>query len=1067
MSKRPASTCFRLWIVLAAILAGCGPATDSSPLGMGGARGSMTAAVTASDDVAEGPNPSTRLLSAQRAAYVAAAQRNVSSAYDFALPSVSLQTPGANNPGHQFAAKLDAGALHIEPTAHDWNLVMRWTGIGRGDLIASVPEPAEHPELSRNRASYRHGEGLEQYFVNGPLGLEQGFELTRRPAGNGVLTLVLSADGLLPRTTVGSSDIGLYAHDGRLALRYSDLFAHDALGRQLEAWMTVERGAIRLHVDDAIAHYPLSIDPLFSVIQKLVASDGYKYDKFGNAVSLSGDTALVGALQHNSNSKTDAGAAFVYRRNGNTWFFEKKLVASDADTTDQFGVSVSVDGNSALVGAHFDGSTPLANTGAAYVFVRSGNSWTEQQKLVASDGQAQDRLGHSVALSGDTALVSALFDDHDNQIDMDTGSVYVFVRSGNTWSFEQRIVAGDGQAGDEFGYAVALSGDTALIGAHKDDDNGTSSGSAYVFVRTGGVWTLQEKLLATDGNNNDAFGGSVSLHGETAVIGADSESDNGSNAGAAYVFVRSNNAWSQQTKLLASDGASTDRFGYSVAVHGETAVVGARYDNNVFQNAGAAYVFTRSGGLWTEQEKLIPNDVAQQDSFGSAVAVSADAVLVGKTGDDDKGSGAGAAYIMAPVGQPCVKPDDCPSKVCVDGFCCNTACAGSCEACSASKNGAFDGLCLPMPVATDPDGECPVNQLCGVAGVCALADGQTCSKVDDCASGFCVDNVCCASGCTDLCEACAAAKTGGVDGTCSLIPAHTDPDDECNPGAAQSCNGMGVCKLSNGETCTAADQCVSSNCVDAVCCDTACGDKCHACTSALNGGEDGTCGFIKAGLDPDEECAGAVQNCNGKGDCGTNDGYSCIDDGGCINGHCEDEICCDQDCQSTCTGGVLTDRDCSTGMCQVSSKKCGDYVCAEDGQSCLTKCADNDDCVAGFYCDDEKCVESTDLGESCTDDAQCGSLNCFENVCCAAESDCAPYRCGPSGACRETCASSGACLKGNICNASGKCVPATPVVVHDSGCSIGTGRTAWNDLSALWAAIALAAAAAARSSNRS
>src|SRR6185503_19688910 len=193
----------------------------------------------------------------------------------------------------------------------------------------------------------------------------------------------------------------------------------------------------------------------------------------------------------------------------------------------------------------------------------------------------------------------------------------------------------DAAAGDLFGDSVAVSGDTAVVGAIGDDDGGTSSGSAYVFVRSAGVWSQQQKLTASDALAGDEFGYSVAVSGDTAVVGARSDSDAGTFSGSAYVFVRSAGVWSQQQKLTASDAAAGDFFGFSVAVSGDTAVVGAIFDDDAGSGSGSAYVFVRSAGVWSQQQKLTASDAAASDSFGASVAVSGDTAVVGASFDSD------------------------------------------------------------------------------------------------------------------------------------------------------------------------------------------------------------------------------------------------------------------------------------------------------------------------------------------------------------------------------------------------------------------------------------------------
>ena len=270
---------------------------------------------------------------------------------------------------------------------------------------------------------------------------------------------------------------------------------------------------------------------------------------------------------------------------------DAKLLASDGAADDAFGVSVSVSGDTAVVGA--DGDDDKGNwSGSAYVYVTSGSTWTQQAKLTASDGAWPDRFGCSVSVSGDTAVVRTYYGDG---MVADSGSAYVYARSGSTWTEQAKLTASDGAADDLFGYSVSVSGDTAVVGAYQDDDSGSNSGSAYVFVRSGSIWSQQAKLLPGDGAEFDWFGWSVSVDGDTAIVGALRGDGIVTDAGSGYVFVRSGSSWTEQGKLTASDGAGGGWFGHSVSVSGETVVVGMTSGDGNEVNSGSAYVFVRSG----------------------------------------------------------------------------------------------------------------------------------------------------------------------------------------------------------------------------------------------------------------------------------------------------------------------------------------------------------------------------------------------------------------------------------------------------------------------------------------
>jgi hypothetical protein len=401
---------------------------------------------------------------------------------------------------------------------------------------------------------------------------------------------------------------------------------------------SIKNSAINLTVPNT----PLTcMDANWTQMQKLLASDGAAGDQFGVSVSLSGDTALIGVYVDDDNGDS-SGSAYVFIRTGTTWTQQAKLLASDGAAMDLFGLSVSLSGDTAFVGAQQDDDNG-ANSGSAYVFTRTGTTWTQQAKLLASDGAAGDNFGCSVSLSGDTALIGA-YNHYNNGTD--SGSAYVFTRTGTTWTQQQKLFASNSAAGDWFGFSVSLSGDIALIGAEGDDDNGANSGSAYVFTRTGTTWTQQAKLLASDGATEDRFSFSVSLSGDIALIGAEFDDDNGANSGSAYVFTRTGTTWTQQAKLLASDGEAGDKFGHSVSLSGGTTLIGAEGDDDNGSDSGSAYVFTRTGTTWTQQAKLLASDGAIGDEFGCSVSLSGDTALIGAIFDDDNGSDSGSAYVF-------------------------------------------------------------------------------------------------------------------------------------------------------------------------------------------------------------------------------------------------------------------------------------------------------------------------------------------------------------------------------------------------------------------------------------
>ncbi len=318
-----------------------------------------------------------------------------------------------------------------------------------------------------------------------------------------------------------------------------------------------------------------------------------------------------------------------------------KLVPWDNASEDWFGESVSISGDYAVIGAKGDNDNGEC-TGSAYIFKRDGMNWSEQAKLTASDAAAGDRFGRSVSISGDYVIVGAYGDGSY------TGSAYIFAPNEvdpNNWGQVAKLTASDGAGGDYFGYSVSISNDYAIIGAYCDGDNGSASGSAYIFKRDGETWSQQAKLLASDGDSSDFFGCSVSISGDYAVVGAYQDDDY--YAGAAYIFKRDGETWAEQIKF---SGSSLSKFGYSVSISGDYIIVGTY----PLRLRGLAYIFKREGETWSQQAELIAWDVSdgtKRNSFGYSVSINGDYVAVGAIWDDENGTKSGSAYTFKREGE--------------------------------------------------------------------------------------------------------------------------------------------------------------------------------------------------------------------------------------------------------------------------------------------------------------------------------------------------------------------------------------------------------------------------------
>jgi len=356
---------------------------------------------------------------------------------------------------------------------------------------------------------------------------------------------------------------------------------------------------------------------------RLWASDLVQGDQFGASLAISGDTVVVGA-PGTDDGGYNKGSAYVFTRTDGTWTQQVEIHGTDTESN-QFGLSVGVSGDHMAVGATGDDDGGIWN-GPAYIFARSDGTWTQQPKLAPSDPAGEDGFGCSVAISGTAAAIGAHLDD---LAWTDAGAVFVFERSGEGWSQQARLAASDAGVYDEFGYSVAMSENTIVVGAPRDVIGSNRSGSAYVFSGADGKWTQEDKLIPSDGRTSDWFGFSVAVSGDTALVGASYGDSGGTDSGTVYVFSRSGGAWLQQAELTPSDAADGDYFGYSVAISGDTAVAGAYGDDDGGAVSGSAYVFTRSGSVWTQQAKLTASDAVEYNHFGCSVAISGDTIVVG------------------------------------------------------------------------------------------------------------------------------------------------------------------------------------------------------------------------------------------------------------------------------------------------------------------------------------------------------------------------------------------------------------------------------------------------------
>lgn len=343
-----------------------------------------------------------------------------------------------------------------------------------------------------------------------------------------------------------------------------------------------------------LVNFTVTSDIILSQLQKITSTNPKQYGFFGASVALSGDKSLL-VIGESDMGYTGygAGSVYTYVKSNGTWVQQGRTTASDASNGDRFGSSVALsgDGQVMLVGSPKDDDRG-ADSGSVYFFTRSGNSWVQRSKLTAADASQYDNFGSSVSLSSDgqAALVGSYYDNG-------KGSVYFFTRSDLTWTQRARFEASDAASQDEFGVSVAISGDgqTAFVGARYDDDRFANSGSVYVFTRSGNTWTQQRKINPSDAAQNDLFGSGVALSydGSVALIGSEQDDDKGSDSGSVYVYTKSGSTWKQRRKLTANDAQVETKFGSSVTVSsdGSLVAIGAPWDRTKGTGAGAVYIF--------------------------------------------------------------------------------------------------------------------------------------------------------------------------------------------------------------------------------------------------------------------------------------------------------------------------------------------------------------------------------------------------------------------------------------------------------------------------------------------
>lgn len=633
----------------------------------------------------------------------------------------------ARNPGQQWLTSFDGRGFTTTPDDGSWSWGLDLVSYGRPGEQQTVNGSACITARS-SRIEYEWNQSLTEWYINDQRGFEHGYTLHHRPTctpgdNNNHLHFTLAVRGdLIPRISETGRDVTFTTASSATVLTYNDLKVFDAEGVHLAASfqaLSSHNGqhSLLLTIDDTNARYPLTIDP---VAQRayLKASNTGANDFFGASVAIYENTAVVGAPGEDCNATgingiqtndlaLSSGAVYIFTRSavGSAWTQQAYIKASNTGTGDVFGSSVAIFQNTVVVGAWKEDSNAtgingnqmdnsLPDSGAAYIFIRNpgGTTWTQQAYLKASNSDALDQFGYSVAITGDTVVIGAnressdaigINGDQANNNANESGAAYIFVRptGGTTWTQQAYIKASNTGTGDYFGKAVAISGNTVVVGASgessnatginglQSDNTATASGAAYIFTRMPVTlaWSQQAYIKASNTDAFDFFGFSVAIAADTVIIGAYGEDSNStgingnqtrnnlSAAGAAYIFVRdpSNSSWNQQAYLKASNSGLEDFFGYAVSISNDMVLVGAPREssnatgingnqaNNSATSAGAAYTFVRapSSTLWTQQSYLKASNTTPSATYGEAVALWADTMLVGASGDKSNATG--------------------------------------------------------------------------------------------------------------------------------------------------------------------------------------------------------------------------------------------------------------------------------------------------------------------------------------------------------------------------------------------------------------------------------------------
>lgn len=597
----------------------------------------------------------------------------------------------AHNPGQGLFIEFDGRGMQAGPRDSTWTWGLQLESYGFDAAQIEVDEPRASC-AEGGRLTYRWDDTVSEWYINDGRGLEHGFTIHKPPvqpeeASSSTLCVRMLVLGTLqPKLTEEELGVRFLRDHGLTQLKYTGLTVFDAKERSLPTRFVLEDERLTIEVDTQGCEYPLTVDPLAQTTY-IKPARIWPSSLFGRSIDISGDLAIIGmpgdsssAVGANSDPYTpglseSSGAAYVYRKGPQGWAQEAYLKASNAYAGDRFGHSVAIDGDLVIVGAAHEQSSstgidslkvldPGSERGAAYLFRRDANGdWSEEAYIKSPNNDSGDQFGESVAVSGNRVVIGAIGESgfegfpEVNGIPK-SGAAYVVERQAGQWKHVAYLKAQNADPWDGFGDAVAVYGDTVVVGAPGEEsaagginggiwDNSLDfAGAAYVFVGNNESWTQQAYVKPATPSNLARFGTALTLYGDQLVVGSP-----GGGSGKAYVFRRSSGTWSPEASLVASNGEPNDLFGTSIDSFGDLLVVGSSaegsesfgvngdQDDNHGFFCGAAYVFRRKSGDWEQIAYLKGSNVGDSYYFGTASAISSDTVIIGAVGERSNSTG--------------------------------------------------------------------------------------------------------------------------------------------------------------------------------------------------------------------------------------------------------------------------------------------------------------------------------------------------------------------------------------------------------------------------------------------